>query len=485
MDRESLVEQVRHLRQEGQSIRSIASQLAIHPSRVQRMLKSLGHRVIPSSDFLIDQWVPQPNRGAEVFVGRHREMGQLQSALEDAISSWGRLVMLVGEPGIGKTHTAQELASRAETRGAQVLWGWCYEEGGALPFWPWVQPIRSYVQRTDSAQLRSEMGPGAADIAEAVGEIHRKLPHLEPPPALEPEHARFRLFDSITTFLKSAAQSQPLMLVLDDLHWADKPSLLLLEFLARQLATSRLLVVGCYRDAELSRQHPLSDTLAQLSRLPVFQRVLLRGMGREDTSHFIETIAGVQPPQRLVESIYAHTEGNPFFMKEMTRLVSERGDLTAEIGGPEGIRVPEGVREVIGQRLNRLSEQCNQTLTVASVIGKQFEFQLLKKLNDELTEEQLLEVIDEAIDAHLIEAGSGGKELYQFSHTLVQQALSEELSTSRRVRLHARIGQTLEGLYGHNASLTLRSWPTTSPKQSHSLARESWCAIRYWLESGR
>jgi predicted ATPase len=322
------------------------------------------------------------------FVGRQREMGKLKAVLEDALSGQGQLLMLVGEPGIGKTRTAQELAAHAETRGAQVLWDWCYEEEGAPPFWPWVQPIRAYVQQRNAEQLHSEMGPGAADIAEVVSEVRGKLPSLEPPPALQPEQARFRLFGSITTFLKSAAQSQPLMLVLDDLHWADKPSLLLLQFLARQLGESHLLVVGCYRDLELSRQHPLSEALAQLSRLPVFQRELLLGISQEDSGQFIEMAAGIRPSPQLVETIHAHTEGNPFFLKEMTRLLSERGELRAAgIGGPEGIRIPQGVREVIGQRLNRLSEACHQTLTIASVIGREFDFRLLRTLSDEVTDE--------------------------------------------------------------------------------------------------
>ena len=190
--------------------------------------------------------------GGNAFVGRQPEMDELQSTLEDALSGQGRLVMLVGEPGIGKTRTAQELAARAEQQGAHVLWGWSYEEAGAPPYWPWIQPLRSYIQQLDPDQLRSQMGVGAADIAEVISEVRGKLPGLKPPPALEPEQARFRLFDSITTFLKGAAQSQPLMLVLDDLHWADKPPLLLLQFLARQLTESHLLVVGCYRDLELS-----------------------------------------------------------------------------------------------------------------------------------------------------------------------------------------------------------------------------------------
>jgi predicted ATPase len=210
-------------------------------------------------------------------------MRELKAALEEALSGQGRLVMLVGEPGIGKTRTAQELASAAQTRGAQILWGWCYEAEGAPPYWPWVQPIRSYIQHTDPDQLCSQMGPGASDIAQIIPEVREKLPGLEPPPTLEPEQARFRLFDSITSFLRNAAQSQPLVLILDDLQWADTSSLLLLQFLTRQLGGSRLLVLGCYRDVGLSRRHPLSETLALLSREPVFQRKPMHGLSQEET----------------------------------------------------------------------------------------------------------------------------------------------------------------------------------------------------------
>jgi AAA ATPase domain len=144
------------------------------------------------------------------FVGRQQEMGKLKGVLEDALSGRGQLLMLVGEPGIGKTRTAQELAAHAETRGAQVLWGWCYEEAGAPPYWPWVQPLRSYIQQVDPERLRAEMGPGAANIAEVLPEVKEKLPDLQPLSTLEPEQARFRLFDSITAFLKNASQTQSL-----------------------------------------------------------------------------------------------------------------------------------------------------------------------------------------------------------------------------------------------------------------------------------
>ncbi len=417
------------------------------------------------------------------FVGRQQEMGKLKGVLEDALSGQGQVLMLVGEPGIGKTRTAQELAAYAETRGAQVLWGWCYEEEGAPPFWPWLQPIRAYVQQRDPEQLQSEMGPGAADIAEVVSEVRGKLPSLEPPIALQPEQARFRLFDSITTFLKNAAQSQPLMLVLDDLHWADKPSLLLLQFLVRQLTESHLLVVGCYRDLELSRQHPLSEALAQLSHLPVFQRELLLGMSQEDTGQFIELTARMRPSPQLVETIYARTEGNPFFLKEMTRLLSERGELGATgIGGPEGIRIPQGVREVIGQRLNRLSESCHQVLTIASVIGRELEFRLLSLVSSGVSEEQLLAVMDEALAAHLVEELPGGRERYRFSHALIQQTLAEELSTSRKVRWHARIGKALEELYGADVEVHAAELVYHFAKAESVLGTEK--LVRYSLLAG-
>ena len=379
-------------------------------------------------------------------------MAVLTAALDEALSGRGQMVMLAGEPGIGKTRLAQELASHASARGAKVLWGWCYDREGAPPYWPWLQAIRSYVDETDSEQLHQETGPGASDISEILPELLTKLTVLEPPTILEPEQARFRLFDSIVTFLKNAAQGQALVLVLDDVHWADRPSLLLLEFLARQMGESRILVVGCYRDVELSRQHPLSQTLGQLARGAGFQREILRGLSEDDTGRFIETAAGLRPAEELVAAVYAHTEGNPFFMAEVIRLLSEQGDLAAEISGQRwDIQIPEGVREVIGNRLNLLSEQCNQVLTTASIIGREFEFRMLAALSEGITESQLLEDIDEAVAAHLLEEIPHKTEGYQFSHALIQQTLSEELTTSRRVRLHGRIAEALETLYDEDA----------------------------------
>ena len=389
-----------------------------------------------------------------VFVGRQQEMGELKASLEDALSGRGRLVMLVGEPGIGKTRTAQELATYAGMRGAQVLWGRCYEEQGMPPYWPWVQAIRAYVREADAERLRSAMGAGAPDIAEVVSDVKERLPDLQPPPELEPEQARFRLFDSIATFLKSAGQEQPQVLMLDDLHWADKPSLLLLEFLARELSGARLLIIGTYRDMELSRQHPLAESLGGLNRERLFQRVLLRGLTQQDVHRFIEIAAGMAPPPGLVGAVHTQTEGNPLFVTEVVRLLVQEGELSADQAGTREswtVRIPEGVREVIGRRLNRLSQRCNETLTIASVIGREFELRQLAPLAEGISDDQLLEVLEEALGARVIEELPQSAGRYQFTHALIQETLSQELSTTRRVRLHARIAEMLEEMYGDDA----------------------------------
>ncbi|MCI0795075.1 MAG: AAA family ATPase [Chloroflexi bacterium] len=336
----------------------------------------------------------------------------------------------------------------AEQRGAQVLWGRCYEEEGAPPYWPWVQPLRDCVQQAGAEQLTEEMGPGAAAIAEIVPEIHGKLPDLKAPPALEADAARFRLFDSVTTFLKNAAQRQPLMLVLDDLHWADRSSLLLLEFVAREIGASRLLLVGAYRDVEVSRRHPLSQTLGALVREQLFHRVQLDGLTQQEVGELVEGSAGITLTPDATEVIHKRTDGNPFFVGEVTRQVTLEN--ITEVQGWATI-IPEGVRDAIGRRLNRLSEHCNQMLTAASVVGREFEFRLLNSLMGDITEDQLLAAMDQAVGAHMIEELPQSVGLYQFTHALIQETLSEELSTTRRVRLHARIAEALEALYGDDA----------------------------------
>ena len=390
-----------------------------------------------------------------VFVGREKEMDELRAGLEDALSGRGRLLMLVGEPGIGKTRTSEEFATYAALRNAQVLWGRCYEGEGAPAYWPWVQVIRSYVHDREPKELMSKMGPGAADIAHVVSEVGERLPGLPDPPTLEPEQARFRLFDSITTFLKNASKRQPIVLILDDLHWADKPSLLLLQFLARELRGARLLVLATYRDVELRRGHPLSQTLGELAREGLSQRILLRGLTERDVARFIEITAGISPPEALVEAVYRETEGNPFFVNEVVRLLVADGRLER----PEQVKswsvtIPQGVREVVGRRLDHLSEECNRVLTIGSVIGRDFGLRTLEKVilrqaqDERLKGDRLLEALEEAVAARVIAEKRDAVEEYTFTHALIKETLYEELSTARRVRAHRQIGEVLEAADG-------------------------------------
>ena len=199
-------------------------------------------------------------REAEIFVGRRRELEALCAALDAACEGHGRLALLAGEPGIGKTRTALELTAQASKHNAVVAWGRCHEEAGAPPYRPWAQILGAVAAAQDTDELRADLGAGGPDIAEIVPEIRVRLPDLDPPPAAlsDPSGTRFRLFGSIARFLVNSSRRRPLVLILDDLHWADAPTLRLLEFLTQEMSGGRLLVVGIYRDTDVSRRHQLS-----------------------------------------------------------------------------------------------------------------------------------------------------------------------------------------------------------------------------------
>ena len=291
-----------------------------------------------------------------IFVGRNREMSELRGAFDGVLSGRGRLVMLAGEPGIGKTRATQELAAYVESQGLPVLWGRCHEEQGTPPYWPWVQLIRSYVQQHSEAELGSQMGPGAACIAGIVPEVRVRIPDLGPLPSLEPEQARFRFFDAVSTFLKRVSQTQPMVLVLEDLHWADQPSLLLLEFLSAELLEAPLLVVGTYRDVELNPGHPLSHSLGELARHQFYRELLLQSLSSQDVQQFIAATARIEPPQGLVKTVYLTTEGNPLFMTQIVDLLVYQGGLSSErmsTAQDWSIEIPQSVRMVIRRGLAR------------------------------------------------------------------------------------------------------------------------------------
>ncbi len=394
------------------------------------------------------------------FVGRRREMELANSALEAAISGTGRLVLLMGEPGIGKTRMADELAANAQRHGAQVLIGRCYEGEGAPAFWPWVQVIRSYVMDRSPDRLRSEMAEGAADIAHVVPAVARRLPGLPSPPVLEPGQARFRFFDSVTNFLKNASRSQSLMIVLDDLHWADRDSLLLLKFFAAELASAPIFVLGTYRDVEVHREHPLVETTLSLRREQISERILLRGLVEADVEALLSTVGGRELPEAFVHTICRDTEGNPFFIKEIfshlveTHILYREGDRWVSDLEPERMGIPESVRALIGHRLARLSNSCRRLLAIGSVLGREFELSPLvavwEKVGGQDTESSqavTLQALDEALAARIVEKAPRGLQQYRFAHALVRETLYEELASDDRTRLHHQVGEALEMLF--------------------------------------
>ena len=373
-------------------------------------------------------------------------MAELTTALDDALEGRGGLVMLAGEPGIGKTRLTEELMVIAKDRGALVAWGACYEGGSVPPYWPWTQAIRSLLTQPSEAILTA-LDARAAVIGEIVPEIRDMLPDVEPALEVDPGQARFRLFDSVTSFLSETAASQPLVIALDDLHWADQSTLDLLEFVARDISSNPMLLIGGYRDMELSRRHPLSATLAALTRVRGFQRIPLRGLGSGDVGRLVKAVGEIRPSRKLVEDIHDRTEGNPFFVTEVTRDLSREAARRGGDFDAVKFRIPEGVREAIGIRLNRLSEECNQALQTAAVIGREFDFVLLAAVSADLSDDALLDLIEEAVVAGAVREASGPNERYEFSHALIQETLVEELTAGRRVRLHVRIVSALEELY--------------------------------------
>jgi len=286
--------------------------------------------------------------------------------------------------------------------------------------------------------------------------VKERLPDLPPSPPLEDaEQARFRLFDSITTFFRNASQNQPLVIVLDNLHWADTPSLLLLEFMAREMADSGLLVLGTYRDSEIIANQDLSATLGEVAREPLFQQIRLDGLPEQGVEHFLQNAAQIEPSRELLKMVYEKTEGNPFFITEVVRLLLQEGALISDSTGPErsavgdglSVGIPDSVRLAIGRRLSHLSQECHQALTVASVVGREFGLEQLENLVGRRGDSGQLELMEEALSAAMIEEIPGVVGRYQFGHVLIQASLADELSSVRRAELHAHIGEVLEDLY--------------------------------------
>ena len=375
-----------------------------------------------------------PRSASRQLFGREGELAVLIRALDDTDRGRARVVWIGGEPGIGKTRLAEELAATAATRRATVAWARCVDAETAPPYWPWAEGIRALLQAVSLKELHLPLS--------CLERISALVPDLIPrgttpvrSAALTTPFDRYQLFDAVRTLLQRASSRALVVLVLDDLHQADASSLLLLEFVARELSDSRLLLVATYRADELSGR--LMETMGELARVGL-QKMMLTGLGLTATSQLLAHLVGKGCSDDLVREVHGRTSGNPFFVTEVAHLQSSDRNL-----------IPDNVRAVLQRRLSRLSEATIQLLTVGSVLGREFDFRIAAAIVQPGRNVDLLSSLDEALERLIIEPmPAAGESRYRFRHALVRDAVYESVSPSRRAHWHAAVVELMEQQLG-------------------------------------
>ena len=390
---------------------------------------------------------------AATFVGREAELDRALQALKEAAAGERRAVFFSGTAGIGKTRVAAEVATRAvNDHGAVVLYGRCEEDLG-LPYQPFVEALNAYVRDCPDVVLDEFGGHRGADLARIVTGLPSRVPDLPVVERSDADGQRFLTFEAVVALLSRIARDAPVVLLLEDLHWAAKPTVLLLRHILRSDQASRLLVVGTYRDDELDRGTALTTELADLRRVAGVERIALRGFDRDGVAALVSAAAGHDLDERamvLVQALHDETDGNPFYIDEvLTHLVesgvifrdgerwtSAAGTRLADVG------LPESVRDVVGRRIARLSPVAVRVLTVAAVVGPTFDPDVVEAAGDFASDEEFVDGLDEAEAVGLVHAADGGR--YGFDHALIRETLLAGLSSARRARMHRRVGQALE-----------------------------------------
>jgi hypothetical protein len=398
------------------------------------------------------------------------------------------VVLVSGEPGIGKSRLASFSAHGAHGEGFAVLWGACSEEL-AVPYEPWISVCSQLVEHAPSEVLERHVERHGGELARLTRELKRRLPEVPEPESSDPETERFLLFSAVAGALVELAAAVPVCLVLDDLHWADAQSVALLKHVVSAAESCAVQVIVAFRDSDLDKDHPLGTVLADLRRIEGVERIALQGLGAAEVSEVMAAAAGHDLDADalvLAEEIASETDGNPFFVGEVLRSLVESGRLlydsttqrwSVDRSAPLGL--PDSVRDVIARRVERLGNETREMLTLAAVIGRSFELELLARLID-TTESKLLDRLEAAVAASLLDESTERVGRFRFVHALINQTLYERLGATRRSAMHHRVAVALEDLYGqdpgeYDAELALH-WrlatvATSRPKAAQYAAR--------------
>jgi len=386
------------------------------------------------------------------FVGRRDELDVLDGAWAAAVGGERRAVFVGGEPGIGKTRLLAEFAGRVADRGGLVLYGRAEEELG-VPFEPFTEALGDYVHGCAGEVLATQLGPSGGELTRLVPDLATLVADLPAPLHADPETERYQLLEAVRGLLERIAQDRPLLLILDDLHWATKPDVMLLSHVLRSSAGVAMLVLCAFRDTEVDAAHPLKPLLDDVPRLPGAQRVPLTGLDADDVVDLVADVTSTEADgwaQRLAHAVQTETSGNPFFVGEILRHLLEhdmvdRVERSADAIDLRAVGVPEGVRAVVERRIERLAGPAVEVLRVAAIIGARFDLPLLLgSAPDDLGEAAVLDALADAETAALVVLEPERLGWYRFAHAVMRDAVIAGMPSLRRLALHRRVGDALE-----------------------------------------
>jgi len=389
------------------------------------------------------------------YVGRDREQQWLGGMSREVRDGRRRIVFLSGEPGIGKTRLAAHTALESHNAGFTVCWGAAAEDLGA-PYGPWIQALSHYVEHAPDEVLVAHVERHGGEITPLIRDsLAARVAEVPAPQQTDPETGRYLLFEAVAGLIQAISDHGPVLLVLDDLHWADSQTLSLLKHVAAATSDSALLVLGIYRESDLDRGHPLADALADLHRLDGVERRALGGLEVDEIAEVVGAVAGIEMDTagiELARDVAQETDGNPFFVGEILRHLTESGAISQGSDGRWELRspiadleLPHSLREVVCRRIERLGDELEQILTVAAVVGRTFDVELLDLLV-EGDEEELLDALEGALKASVLVESAQRTGRFRFAHALIRHALYDEIGATRRARLHRRVAEALEQL---------------------------------------